>query len=92
MPDEFDKLVEHDVRVRKASRMVPIEGPLSDQKRHEIRQALDVFMEEHGLTQEDVAKGTGYNKTYISNLLTKAASPPAATRDQMLRDVNPNVA
>ena len=90
MPDEeeFDKLLEEDLRVRKASRMVPIEGPLSDQKRHEIRQALDVFMEEHGLSQDDVARGTGYSKTYISNLLTKAASLPAATRDQMLRDIN----
>lgn len=88
MPDEFNKLVEQEARVRRASRMVPTEGPLSDQKRHEIRSALVALMEEHGLTQADVGKAIGRNTTYLNNLLNKAATIPAATRDEMWREIN----
>jgi len=88
MPDEFDKLVEQEARARKVSRMVPTTGPLTDTKRAEIRQALEAFMREHGLTQADVAKGIGRKTTYVNNLLNEAATLPVATRDEMLRDIN----
>ncbi len=88
MPDEFDKLVEQEARLRKVSRMVPTTGPLTDTKRAEIRQALEAFMREHGLTQADVAKAIGRKTTYVNNLLNEAATLPVATRDEMYRDLN----
>ena len=89
MPDDkFDELIGQDARVKRLSRMIPPTGPLPVQLRHEIRTALEGYMKEAGLSQSDVAEAIGQSSTYLSNLLTSAASLPEATRDRMLRDIN----
>jgi Cdc6-like AAA superfamily ATPase len=85
--DEFESLIEQDVRIRKAS-MIATDGELTDWKRQEILAALLAHMGENGLTQEDVAHGIGRSTTYINNLLNNSKALPAQTRDAILLECN----
>ncbi len=89
MPDgTFDKLIGQDVRVLKASRMVPSDGPLAATTIADIRRALDAHMAAGNLSQADVADAIGQSTTYVNNLLKSAATLPATARDRMWRDLN----
>jgi hypothetical protein len=67
--------------------MLATDGPLTPRETAAIRAALDAHMKSAGLSQSDVAKAVGQSSTYISNLLTSAASLPVETRDALWRDI-----
>jgi len=68
--------------------MIPARGSLTDRLRDEIVAALTAYMQDAGLSQDDVARAIGVNKTYLSNIFTGSGNLPPDTRDQILRDAN----
>lgn len=85
---DLDHLLAQDARIRRVSRMVPANGPLSDRVRTEIISTLRDFMETHDLKQSDVASAVASSSTHINNVLNSTGGMAAETRDLLLRDIN----
>lgn len=85
---DLDAVLAQDARVRRLSRMVPPTGPLSERAREEILIAVRTYMAQQQLSQGDLAKAVGANKTYISNLFSGTGNLPTESRDEVLRNLN----
>lgn len=80
---------EQDAHVRKVSRMVPADGPLTDKQIDEIVAAVQQHLREFDISQADVAKALGTNDTYISWLLSRNERYlSGASRDKLARQLN----
>jgi DNA transposition AAA+ family ATPase len=91
MPQDKDymNLLEQDAQLRrKVSRMVPPDGPLEPRHVCAIKEALQNYASEYGLSLDDVVRGIGQKKisvTYLSNFLNDTGNLPPEKRDEIAR-------
>jgi len=75
-----------ELRLRKWSVPVTTDGPLSAEKREEIRAFVRGFRETHGIALEQIARGIGGSNSYVSQAL--GAKIPDHLADPILRQIN----
>lgn len=87
---DLDRLAEQDSRQILEARMLPIEGPLTDQQREELRLAAVAYCEKHKITRRDVARQVGGFDTSTAAQILKGTykNVKPATLDEHLRAIN----
>ncbi len=77
-----------DARIRRVSRMIPDQATLTITNIGDIIHAVERYLNEFGVTRQQLARAIGTNEAYISELLGRSRNLPIATRDKLLRQIN----
>ena len=89
-PDNLlDRLLEQEGRQLLEARMLPNDGPLTDEQRIEVRAALKAYLAKHEIRHKDVARQIGDIKTStVHQLINDKYKASTATQDDHLRSLN----
>ncbi len=79
---------EQDARIRKVSRMIPTDGPLSERQAAEVYTALAGYMSEYDVSQGELSAGLGESASTVSLLIARNPKLPTHKRDELLRAAN----
>ena len=88
MNNDFWDRAAQEARIRKVSRMIPDEGPLTEDKIREIVNGALNYLSEYEISQAELARAIGASAAYVNQFFNRSSRLPAAAGQGLARKIN----